>query len=100
VMDEWVEYASSFSFCGDCLEANGTPGCENAECEAAICAIDPFCCDVFWDGLCAAEAEEICLGEGICTALAAPVGPLTVPGGRSHVAEPISKDPNYTPKEQ
>ncbi|NNK32399.1 MAG: hypothetical protein HKP02_04695, partial [Xanthomonadales bacterium] len=100
VMDEWVEYVDSFSFCGDCLEANGTPGCENGDCEAAVCAVDSFCCDFFWDGICAAEAEEICLNGGICDAAAAPVGPLTTEGGRMFAPEPVSKDPNYVPKEE
>ena len=48
--------------CGDCLEANGTPGCTNEECEATVCAIDPFCCDISWDGICADEAGELCAG--------------------------------------
>jgi hypothetical protein len=48
--------------CGDCLENNGTPGCSNAECEATVCAIDGFCCDVSWDGICADEALDLCAG--------------------------------------
>jgi hypothetical protein len=45
---------------GDCFSDNGTPGCENVECCEAVCALDPFCCDVLWDGLCASEAAELC----------------------------------------
>jgi len=45
---------------GNCFEANGTPGCEDEECCNAVCAVDPFCCDSFWDGLCAGTALEIC----------------------------------------
>ena len=43
---------------GDCCDpaGNGTPGCDRKECCVAICAIDPFCCDIEWDGTCAAEA--------------------------------------------
>lgn len=52
--------------CGDCLEANGTPGCTNAECQDAVCAVDPFCCDVAWDSICADEAVDLCVGGGIC----------------------------------
>ena len=52
--------------CGDCLEANGTPGCTNAECQDTVCALDPFCCDVTWDGLCADQAIDLCVGGGIC----------------------------------
>lgn len=45
---------------GDCLDpaGNGTPGCDCAACCHAVCLIDPFCCEVFWDSLCAWEAEE------------------------------------------
>jgi hypothetical protein len=58
-------------FCGTCYEgggsdcciANGTPGCDDPDCEAIVCAVDPFCCDVAWDGICADEAGELC---GIC----------------------------------
>ncbi len=49
----------------DCLFANGTPGCDDAQCEALICASDSFCCDVAWDGLCASAAIEQCqIGGG------------------------------------
>jgi hypothetical protein len=49
--------------CGDCLEDNGTPGCENGACTDIVCGIDPFCCDTFWDSLCADEAAEFCVDE-------------------------------------
>ena len=45
---------------GDCCIANGTPGCEDPAIEACVCAIDGFCCDVFWDGICANEAVIDC----------------------------------------
>ena len=35
---------------------NGTPGCDDADCCESVCAIDPFCCDTSWDGICADEA--------------------------------------------
>lgn len=44
------------------LNGNGSPGCEDAECCAAVCAADPLCCDGTWDGFCAAEANVICNG--------------------------------------
>jgi hypothetical protein len=63
-------------FEGDCCAANGTPGCDDAACTDAVCAIDPFCCDNSWDGICADEAVEFCpdictttgpvCGDGIC----------------------------------
>jgi hypothetical protein len=46
---------------GDCFSANGTPGCDDKECCNAVCAVDPFCCDVSWDGICASEALELCV---------------------------------------
>jgi CxxC motif-containing protein (DUF1111 family) len=49
---------------GPCCVATGTPFCEDATCCAAICAIDPYCCDTAWDSLCAEAAIEIC---GVCS---------------------------------
>ena len=45
---------------GDCCQSNGTPGCEDPDCCQIVCAIDPFCCDVTWDSICAGEAEDLC----------------------------------------
>jgi hypothetical protein len=45
---------------GDCCSANGTPGCDDLACCEAVCAIDPFCCDVAWDSICAGEAADLC----------------------------------------
>ena len=42
---------------GDCCVANGSPGCDDATCCTAICAIDPFCCDVSWADMSADEAN-------------------------------------------
>jgi hypothetical protein len=49
---------------GNCFEADGTPGCEDAECCEAVCAIDSFCCDVEWDSICVGEAADLCEGCG------------------------------------
>ena len=94
-MQEWVDLVGSF--CGDCLVSHGTPGCQNSECEAAVCAIDPFCCNVVWDFICANEAIDICVPDQ-CTATSSTPEPSTVKGGRAYIAEPVSKDPNYKPK--
>lgn len=48
---------------GPCDTDNGTPGCNEADCCAAICAIDQYCCDVDWDDNCAAESAGICGGS-------------------------------------
>ena len=45
---------------GNCYSANGTPGCSDPQCCAAVCAIDPFCCNNQWDAQCANEADTEC----------------------------------------
>jgi hypothetical protein len=45
---------------GDCCEPNGSPGCEDAACETAVCDADPFCCDTEWDQICADGAAKLC----------------------------------------
>jgi subtilisin-like proprotein convertase family protein len=44
----------------DCFQPGSVPGCSDAECCEAVCAVDPFCCDTSWDGICAGEAATIC----------------------------------------
>ncbi|MCW5899412.1 MAG: T9SS type A sorting domain-containing protein [Flavobacteriales bacterium] len=62
---------------GLCCQAggNGTPGCNNAACQAAVCALDPFCCNVTWDGLCSTAAINNANGGGACA------GVTSCPGG-------------------
>ncbi len=61
-----VDYVVSFSCEGggtpasDCCSANGTPGCDDPDCEALICGQDSFCCDTSWDGICADAAVAQC----------------------------------------
>jgi len=50
----------------DCFTTGG-PGCTDIECCELVCAADPFCCDVSWDGLCVSGAQNLCEVEpGIC----------------------------------
>ena len=49
----------------DCCEIHGDPGCDNADCEAAICAVLPSCCDTTWDITCATLVNFLC-DPGIC----------------------------------
>ena len=44
----------------DCCCDNGTPGCDDEECEGIVCEVDPFCCQTEWDGNCAIEAIALC----------------------------------------
>ena len=43
---------------GDCWDGNGSPGCEDGECCAAVCEVDPFCCLTEWDSSCAAISHS------------------------------------------
>ncbi|MHC4909594.1 MAG: hypothetical protein ACYTF9_07760, partial [Planctomycetota bacterium] len=53
---------------GDCCQPNGTPGCDDGACCAAVCAADAFCCDIEWDSACASDAFELCDGCMTCGA--------------------------------
>jgi len=44
---------------GECFADNGTPGCADTGCCSKTCQVDPFCCDVEWDAICAEKAEEV-----------------------------------------
>jgi hypothetical protein len=44
----------------DCCTPNPFPGCDDLDCTFAVCAVDPFCCDVSWDGLCSGAALSLC----------------------------------------
>jgi hypothetical protein len=52
--------------CGDCYATGHGTGCEVASCQAAVCAVDAYCCDVEWDGLCVSEAQSICPANNLC----------------------------------
>ena len=44
----------------DCCFSNETPFCDDPDCQELVCAIDPYCCDTEWDGICVGEAIELC----------------------------------------
>ncbi len=44
----------------NCCVDNGTPGCDDPNCQALICGQDSFCCDTAWDQICADAANEQC----------------------------------------
>ena len=52
---------------GDCCAAHDAPYCNNAACCSVVCAMDAFCCDTLWDGLCvdAAEKDPLCGCAGV-----------------------------------
>jgi hypothetical protein len=44
-----------------------------SECAGTVCAVDSFCCQVFWDDICVSEAMQMCdggcgdtCGNGVC----------------------------------
>jgi hypothetical protein len=43
---------------GDCCAGNATPGCQDAEIAACVCAQDAFCCDNEWDSTCVGEVTS------------------------------------------
>jgi hypothetical protein len=45
---------------GNCFCPHPNVGCNNATCCRTVCAVDPFCCEVQWDGFCADEANMLC----------------------------------------
>ncbi len=51
---------------GDCNDANGSPGCNDAACCELVCALDFFCCDTEWDDLCVDQALDICDLKVVC----------------------------------
>ena len=63
-LDEYCD--TGLPACGNCLVAHDSPGCEEANCSAAIGAIDPFCVVAIWDFICVAEAQQYCV-DVYCT---------------------------------
>jgi len=47
--------------CCDCTQTGSGPGC-NAVCDDEVCGLDPYCCNNYWDGICANGANNICSG--------------------------------------
>lgn len=45
----------------DCFEPGNGPYCADAECCQTVCNIDPYCCDVVWDGACVGSAQIHCV---------------------------------------
>lgn len=48
---------------GECFVAHESTGCEDEDCCGATCSLDPYCCDVAWDDVCAGKAEGLCMGS-------------------------------------
>jgi subtilisin family serine protease len=37
----------------------GPPGCVDSAIEAAVCAVDSWCCDIYWDSICVSKVESV-----------------------------------------
>jgi hypothetical protein len=44
---------------GECCEPHGGLGCEVHECQAAVCAMDPYCCESQWEEVCVGQAAMV-----------------------------------------
>ncbi|MEE8155450.1 MAG: right-handed parallel beta-helix repeat-containing protein [Phycisphaerales bacterium] len=44
----------------DCCVIHDAPGCDCEDCAAEVCEFFPDCCEVAWDELCVAVAEDLC----------------------------------------
>jgi len=52
----------------DCYVPHLGAGCDDPECEALVCAVDPYCCSSSWYNTCAAQAISFCrdsVGDGL-----------------------------------
>jgi hypothetical protein len=61
-----ADCSCAFSTCGhDACEQGDPmpPSC--APCVDALCNFDPYCCEVYWDGICVGEVNQFC-GPGTC----------------------------------
>jgi hypothetical protein len=47
----------------NCNEATAAPGCNDPSCEAAVCFLDPSCCETAWDAACVSLANFNCSPE-------------------------------------
>lgn len=64
---------------GTCFASNGSPGCQSSACCSSVCAIDSYCCNTSWDGICAGEAWDLCTPESdVCS------GAITLTTGVSY----------------
>ena len=64
-----------------CVSTN-EPGCGEPEVEACVCAADPYCCAVRWDGICVGEVESLS-----CGSCGDPCDARSTPGAREAAME-------------
>jgi hypothetical protein len=49
-----------------CCLPHASPGCNNPDVQACVCAVDASCCNAAWDESCALQAEQCGSCEGEC----------------------------------
>jgi hypothetical protein len=96
--------------CGACEPEPEPESCPHSECSAgsaldascsscadAVCAADPFCCDVKWDGLCVKQAQQSCAtcepGPQNCSHTACDKGPALAESCSPCAAAVCAQDP-------
>lgn len=74
--------------CNECCEPQDSGseivGCGDKECQDCVCALDSNCCELEWDGICAARAAEECERRCMCE----PVNDCCVAGDQSGCSLP------------
>ena len=48
---------------GTCCQTGGAGSCDVPDILSCVCALDPFCCNNSWDGICVGEAVDC---GGVC----------------------------------
>jgi len=58
-------YVAPFS---SCFAIRDVAGCDNYQCQNAVCGCDPYCCDVIWDSSCVNSNyfNPGCTSENLC----------------------------------
>lgn len=56
-------YDLSIEEASDCCFPHDYAGCDDQDVEDCVCALDAFCCNNQWDGLCTSSASDDCMAE-------------------------------------
>ena len=54
------DLSGCFDYGGECCAGHAGPGCDDGACAAAVCELQPWCCDVQWEQFCADVAANEC----------------------------------------
>ena len=75
----------------NCSNFHSGVGCCQSECEAAVCALDSFCCEVNWDSIC---SDAACGIGGVCSDFSGACSDGCV-GGDAPLPTPPSTDNDF-----